>query len=641
MDESSSQEPKKEDTAPSVDLSALKSFSFGTQWSEASKSPKPDQGKPRFGGKPGFRSDDRPDRRQGGQPPRKDRRPPRPASGPGGEGAAPAARFDRPREGAGAGGERRSEGFGGERREGGGGRQFSGRGRQQGGREGFGHNQPPRPYESPIFDVTFYPDDNCFSAIIKAMRANHLTYELFHVAKLFMEKSDRFIASVTRKAEAGQKPEKVFVCSVDNVPFATEEEAILHAVKNHTDAFFTVEEIEVEPPSGNFAYVNRCPFTKVLLGPPNYHKYEEALRNHHRTRLPNMPFEKLQAAVETVREPEVVAEWLEAQKKATRYTTKVAEGEQSFSFTSVDDVVGYLRTAAKSKVVKQVNYARVPGSVLENYKESEACKAMEGERQRQLRFPLDTANAIRGRMRREKFSIYKKGAKGVTYVCSTKRNFRAPGQVMAPDLDRIIRFLEAQPLTKAKEFGPKYQAWLAVDSPETPYDEKKVQRDLHWLIADGYISHFEDDALFAQPVLEAGGAHPDHDSGDDEHVERRPAQRPRKSAAPAAAVAEESAAETESEPSATPEPDAESESEATAATSEAEPEPEQKSEPSAAAEQSPAEPEAEPVATVESAETEAAAAEPESEVPVTVPESEAEETETAADELKRPIDPSA
>ncbi len=341
------------------------------------------------------------------------------------------------------------------------------------------------------------------------MRGNHTTYELFQVAKLFMEKPDRFIASVTRKAAEGQKPEKVSICAIDNMPFASDEEVLAHAMAHHAAEFFTIEEVEVEAPTGNFPFVNRCPFTKELLGPPNYHKYEAALLNHHRTRLPNMSFEKLQSSIETVREEEVVAAWLESQKKATRYTAKeVAEGEEAKVFLSVDGAMNYLRTTLRAKVVKQVNYARVAGNVLEQYKESEAFKAMDGERQRQQRFPLDTANAIRGRMRREKFSIYKKGAKGVTYVCSTKRNFRTPGQVMSPDLDRIIRFLEANQLIKAKDFPAKLQEWLKTEGVEDAVDEKKIVRDLHWLIADGYISHFEDDTLFAQPVLDSSSAKP-------------------------------------------------------------------------------------------------------------------------------------
>lgn len=469
----SNEEPKQD----SVDLSALSSFSFGTQWTAASKS-SPDSGNPRFN-KGGPRGGDRSGRKPGGSGPvRKDRRPPR------------APRSDRNQSD-----QNRSER---PQQDQGGRKQFRRGGRQD-------QRQAAQPYESAIFDVCFYPEDNCFSAIIKAMRGNHMTYELFQVAKLFMEKPDRFIASVTRKPAEGQKPEKVSICTIDNMPFATDEEAIAHAMAHHADQFFTIEEVEVEAPSGNFPFVNRCPFTKELLGPPNYHKYEVVLRNHHRTRLPNMAFEKLQNSIETVREEEVVAAWLETQKKATRYTAKeVAEGEEAKTFDSMDEAMSYLRADLKGKVVKQVNYARVGGNILEQFKDSEGFKAMDGERQRQQRFPLDTANAIRGRMRREKFSIYKKGAKGVTYVCSTKRNFRTPGQVMSPDLDRIIRFLEANQLIKAKEMPAKYQDWLKTEGSEVEMDEKKVVRDLHWLIADGYISHFEDDTLFAQPVLDSG-----------------------------------------------------------------------------------------------------------------------------------------
>ncbi len=352
--------------------------------------------------------------------------------------------------------------------------------------------------------MCFYPEDNCFAAIVKAMRANHTTYELFHVAKLFLEKPDRFIASITRKAAAGEKPEKVAICLCDDMPFATEDEAIAHAMSHHADKFFSVEEVEVEAPKGNFPFVNRCPFTKELLGPPNYHKYEATLLQHHRDRLTNMPFAKLQASIETVRDEEVVAQWLETQKKATRYTAKEEEeGAEPKTFESAEDALGYLRGDARSRVVKTVSYARVHGVVLEKHQQTEAFKAMKGERERQQRFPLETANAIRGRMRREKFSIYKKGAKGVTYVCSAKRNFRQPGQVMAPDLDRIISFLESNPRIKAKEFPAAIAASIQEKSPDEKIDEKKLLRDLHWLIADGYVSHFEDDTLISQPVIEA------------------------------------------------------------------------------------------------------------------------------------------
>ena len=482
MSESTSNEPESESSAEeqTVDLSALKSFSFGTQWTAVDKLSKGGQ---RSGGARRDGGDRR--RGQSGATVKKDRRPQRPAkTGPGssqGRGEGPHRHQDR-RE--------RPQGGGShpQRREGGG---------------HFRRGAPEIPYESDVFEVAFYPEDNGFSAIIKAMRTSHLTYELFEVARTFLVKFDRFIASVTRKPEKpGEKAPKVFISMPDNMPFASEDEALMHAATNNIEAFFDTEEIEVEPPSGSFSFVNRCPFTKTLLGPPNYHRYEEILKNHHRAKLADMPFEKLQSSIETVHEEEVVNEWLESMKKTTRYTTKAAEGEEAKSFGTFEDALVYLKTEQREKLVKTVNYARVNGAVLDKYKNTEAFRAVQGELKRQRKFPLETANAIRGRMRREKFSIYKKGSKGVTYVCAAKRNFRVPGQVMSPSLDRIIRFIEAHQNIKAKEFLVPYQEWLKENEPEVAYDEKQAQADLHWLIADGYVSHFGDDSLFAQPVMD-------------------------------------------------------------------------------------------------------------------------------------------
>ncbi len=475
MSEPSSQEPKDQPESNPLDLSDLQSFSFGTQWTDAGKKPRSDY---REGSGRGLGQGRRSDRRPGGRGPARDRRPPRRSSS------------DRPPRGKGG---PRGPREGGDRR-------FQNRG-PRGRGEGGGHTFD-RPYESAVFDVGFYPDDSGFTTIIKALRTNHITYELFEVAKIFLEKPDRFVASVTRKAAKGEKPERVFVSIPDGMPFETEEEAIQHAVAHCAESFFDTEEVEVEAPSGNFQFVNRCGITKKLLGPPNYHRYEEFVNQHHKTQLGNMPFEKFKASIEQVREEEAVNEWLESMKTTTRYTSKPDEGEEAQTFESLNDAVAYLRTSKRDKIVRTVNYARVSGLALEKFSNTEASKAVAGELARQRRFPLETANAIRGRLRREKFSIYKRGSKGVTMICSTRRNFRTKGQVMSESLDRLIRFLEAHQNIKVKEMPPVYEAWLKEASPETEYEEKKLFQDLHWLIADGYVSHFGDDSLFVQPVLE-------------------------------------------------------------------------------------------------------------------------------------------
>tara|TARA_B100000900_G_scaffold57521_2_gene43076 strand:- start:1001 stop:2935 length:1935 start_codon:yes stop_codon:yes gene_type:complete len=468
-------EPTEEPESKSLDLSALQSFNFGTQWTDAGKKPRGDE---RGSFRRGAGKGRRPDRRSDGGL-RKDRRPPK------------LSFTDRSTRGDGGKGQT-------------GDRRFRNRGNRAGGDEHPRGDrfQDFRPYESAVFAVDFYPDDAGFSTIIKALRTNQITYELFHVAKIFLEKSDRYVASVTRKAANGEKPSRVYVSVPDGMPFETEEEAIQHAVANYSDVIFETEEVEVEPPTGKFPFVNRCGITKKLIGPPNYHRYEEFLNLHHKTQLANTTFEKFKSSIEQVREEEVVSEWLESMKKSTSYTTKATEGIEPQTFDSLNDAIGYLRTNQKEQLVKAVNYARVSGLVLDKFSNTEASRAVVGELVRQQRFPLETANAIRGRLRREKFSIYKRGSKGVTFICATRRNFRKKGQIMSDSLDRLIRFIEEHQNIKAKELPVQYQAWLKEEYPAVSNDEKRVSQDLRWLIADGYVSHFSDDSLFAQPVMD-------------------------------------------------------------------------------------------------------------------------------------------
>jgi len=548
MDDSK-QDPKEEKEASSspssqIDLAELKGFSFGTQWSETSKSERSEA----------RRGESRRERApRTGKPAKQERRPPRSGSVPAGKSGAPDRRpsFKRGEE-AKAGPESRSE-------------------RRSSGHRPSAREGPPPPYESPVFEVVFYPEDACFAAIVKALRANHLTYELFDIAQMFLEKPARHIVSLRRRPAEEDPKTKTIVSAPDSFPFETEEEALRHVAERRADAFFDLEESEAEPPSGNFPFVNRCPFTKEILGPPNYHRYEEMLRRHHRLRLPRMPFEKLKNAMEAVRDEEAVEQWKQSMRKVTRYRTRPPEGEEPTVLDSVEDVYVHLKTHLREEAVKKLAFARVPGTLLEAYPDTEAARAARGELERQRRFPLATANAIRGRLRRERFAIYKKGSKGVTYVCAVKRRFRSPGEVLATPLDRIIRFIEENQVVKAKSFIEGFKAWLAEREPEATFEEKKALADLRWLVAEGYVTHYSDDTLAAQPPLEnvpkaprgAAGKTPqaaEPDSGENgptPAAEAAPAPPP----APAApekpaegAPAPENAAEPRTEPSETASP---------------------------------------------------------------------------------------
>jgi hypothetical protein len=534
-----------------LDLSQLQSFSFGTQWTQDKQSPSaPDQRerseRPR-----------RDDRRAGPGEPRRDRR------------AFP--RADGPPAGPGAP-ERRE--FAGDRRPP---REFPGGPRREGGGDDRGPRQYQRSeapvdlglYESPYFAVTFYPEDTSFNALAKTIRASCRTIELFEIARTVVGKDDRFIVVLTRKPAADPAAPKLplYVSVPDGIPFETEEAAVAHVLGRHLGLFFDTVEAVVEAPKGNYQVINKCGVTGELLGPPNYHRYNQLVQQHYAAKISRMSPEAFRARIETVRDPEAVAQWLEKMKKITRYLWKlpdaakvaaapaeppapVSAGEETPSaevpaaetpvaatpvaatpaaptFDSFEEARLYLLNEARDRVVKTTESARFHGRIGETIPPGEIRRAIEGELERQRRFPLDTANALRGRLRREHFTIFKKGSKGVSYVCAVKRKFRTTGQTFSESIGTLMAFLEAHPMVRASELvgkllgiqlpkpaapaaagavpeGAAAAAPAKAESELTLEQREKIARmqgNLRWLVTEGYVTEFIDGRLFAPPPM--------------------------------------------------------------------------------------------------------------------------------------------
>jgi hypothetical protein len=308
--------------------------------------------------------------------------------------------------------------------------------------------QSPPPFQ-PTLEVLFYPDDAAFRALTKAIRASCRTYELFEVARLILQKPERFVVVFKSRPSPDGPPAPLYVAQPDRLPFETEEQAIDHVFQNHLDKFCVVEEVEIEAPKGNFVGVSRCGFTGELLGPPNYHRYQQLLREHHARRLKRVPFDKFTARLELVKEPEQIAAWLEKMKKSTRYKLKDAiEGAPEF-FESLDSARQFLLGHKKDAIVRAFDTTRYPGRMIEQFAPGDIRRSIETVLDHQRHFPLETANNLRGRLRRMKFNLYKKGAKGVSYVCAVKRKFRDPQTVLAEPVQQLIAFLEKNPLTPA------------------------------------------------------------------------------------------------------------------------------------------------------------------------------------------------
>jgi len=350
----------------------------------------------------------------------------------------------------------------GGRPQGGGPGRPQGEGRPQGGGEGRrrddrrGGGRPEHAVFNPTVKVDIYPQDEAFEALVKRLRSTVRTYQLFEIAHLLLEKPERYVVVVENKAKAGEKPAPLFFAVPGHLPFETEEAAINHVLGNHLDLFFDIEEIEIDAPKGNFQMVNRCSVTGDLLGPPNYHLYQEALKRHYAAKITGMSFDRFVSKVETVKDQESIDAWVDSMKKGSRYTLKDRQEGEPESFESLESVRFFLLQNRKDKIVSSGETIRFAGRDIEHLPKGDIRRSVEAYVEQQLHFPLDSANNIRGRLRRHKFAVYKKGSKGVSFVCAVKRKFRDSKTVFTPSIQGLIEFVEKHPNTPASKLPKLY-----------------------------------------------------------------------------------------------------------------------------------------------------------------------------------------
>ncbi len=530
-----------------LDLSALQSLNFGPNWAtgnEVKKTSAPrefresnfgDGGDRRGGGR-------RPDRRGLGGGERREFRGERPAENAGG---------NRP------GGNR----FGGERRD------FRGDRGPRRENAGGEFRRPPidpenrefnkyHPRPQPVADIGFFPEEKTFNVLIKALKASMRTYELFEIAQLILEKPDRFVIGVRALgAEKSAEKKYVFQSVPDGIPFLSESDAVAHVMRAHLDKFFTAEVVEIEPPKGNFQMVSKCGFTGEIIAPPNYHGYQQALREHHAANFPQMSFDRFTARIESVRDQEQINGWLEKMKKVTRYTLVAAKEGDPAQFDNLEAAKAFLLAGSKDQVVRPLTSIRFSAKLLEKMPNGPLRSSIEHDLAFQRRFPLNTANFLRHYLRNAGFIFSKGGSKGFTYVCSVKRKYRTPQTVFADAIQRVFDFVEKNQRIKITDLPAKYlaltekaadaePATIAPEPPATPAAEKPVTPEtpaetpvaetpagnetapapapekakpaavdlndpavrellntVRWLVSEGYVIEYSDGKLFALPVL--------------------------------------------------------------------------------------------------------------------------------------------
>ncbi len=146
------------------------------------------------------------------------------------------------------------------------------------------------------------------------------TFALIDLANLVVGGRERYTVTFAPDPKAKSEAPKLFRCQADGSVWLSKDEAVKHFVNSPAlKQYYGVEQVEAEPPKGNFSGIAVCGFSGTLLGPPNHHTYQENVLRLHRERFANMSLERYKQRIRTESGEEIVEKWKEENSKTTEW----------------------------------------------------------------------------------------------------------------------------------------------------------------------------------------------------------------------------------------------------------------------------------------------------------------------------------
>lgn len=348
--------------------------------------------------------------------------------------------------------------------------------------------------ERPTVKISFIPEQKNLNVIVRKIRSSNRAYPLFDIAGLFMREPKSclvIIESVPR--QEGEKSIPLLQCKECKCVFLKREDLLNHALTTHMDKYYKIEEITTDPPSGNYPMVARCNLSGTLLGPPNYHGYQERLQELYQSRFSNMSMESFQKSIETVRDPELVEKWKQDASKKIVY--RQIDQENAPDLRKVDAEREFIEKHAPAMarethrvIINHDIASRMDTVFLKNLMN----RIYENEQQH----PFTMAMALRSAFRHMELHLFK--TKGnATFVTAVKPRALDTEHIVE-SIQEVLNFLNENPGCNRQDIVSKL--W-----PDAS-DEEILSKlsPLTWMIEKGHVIEFFNGTL-AVPM---GGAKP-------------------------------------------------------------------------------------------------------------------------------------
>ncbi len=346
---------------------------------------------------------------------------------------------------------------------------------------------PPVTQMPPEITIRFLPYALAFDNVVAQIKSGSVAYSVFALARLFLEKPERYEVRLTAKTESS-----LYQLGEGSSVSLTGEFLERNAFRFACENFYKIDITQSDPIKGNFSNVARCRLSGTLLGPTNHHNYQPQLRSLYEQRFSRrMSFADYQRQIEIANDPALIERWKEEARTVTTYTTSREETPSTFS--SAAEAERHFRSKYLTGLLHSVAEVIIGGVLSRRLHDRALDRAIEDAWTREVRSPSNMMQELASRMRESGLNVFRH-RRGMLFVSPIRvRPFVHAQAEVSSSVNAILGTLAAVTGLNRKELSEK----VITDVATEDRDSRKLAlaSDLHWLISEGYVIEFNDGSL--------------------------------------------------------------------------------------------------------------------------------------------------
>jgi len=343
----------------------------------------------------------------------------------------------------------------------------------------------PSVTRTPI-NIRFLPYSPAFEHVVAQIKSGSVAYSLYALARLFLEKPERYDVRLTAKAES-----PLYRVGDNGALSLSREFLERNAFRMAQSDFYRVNVTESEPIRGNFSNIARCRLSGTLLGPTNHHNYQLQLRSLYERFSRRMSFADYQRQIEIVNDAELIERWKEEARKVTTYTT--SREEAPLTFSSPTEAERHFRSHYLEGLIRGVEEATIGGVLSRRLPDRLLNRAVEDAWVGETRSPSGMMQELSARFRQNGLHIFRH-RRGMLFVSPIRtRAFVHEHAGVSSSVNAILEALAGTAVINRKQLFEKLIGDVATEDAEPR--KLALVSDLRWLINEGYVIEFNDGSL--------------------------------------------------------------------------------------------------------------------------------------------------